>query len=304
MRPAPLASVQFRKKNENLVEGRLKFAPPFLSFEMSNDHQTLITLKAIADMMVFKPEKWPFPQLPALHRGLKYLDARDLQLETLPPLPPTLIVLFLSGNKKLKSLPPLPNSLEELLIDDTGITELPPLPPNLERLEVQGSQITSLPELPLRLRTLMCYNTQIAELPSLPSYMRTLGCGSTLITEMPTLPPYLWLLGCGSCRLRALPRLPKGVVLRCLPNPWNPAFAKIFQPLGYEGATLEYNAAVNRYHDIQDIKAKARDVVNTNATLARAWPEDVANVIGSYFSGQTTTLKNQIDQLRALTQTM
>jgi Leucine-rich repeat (LRR) protein len=250
--------------------------------------------------MVVKPENWPFSYLPELRRGLRLLDARDLQLETLPPLPSTLIVLFLSGNKKLKSLPPLPNSLEELLIDDTGITELPPLPSNLERLEVQGSQITSLPELPQKLRTLMCYNTSITELPSLPASLKTLGCGSTLIAELPQLPPYLWLLGCGSCRLRTLPRLPDGVSLRCLPNPWNPAFAAIFQPLGYQGATTEYNAAVNRYHDIQEIKAKARDVANIHATLARAWPEDVANVIGSYVSGQNTTLANQLRQLACL----
>lgn len=275
--------------------------------QATREYNRLVNLgNAIAGVMVVKPEKWPFPELPSLPRNLRFLDARNLQLETLPHLPPTLIILHLSGNKKLKSLPTLPPLLEQLMIDDTGITELPILPFYLERLEVQNSQITALPELPSRLTALMCYNTSLQALPKLPASLRFLNCAETQITALPTLPTGLSSLACGSCKLRVLPRLHFLLTVQCLSNPWCPEFAAIFPPLanllGYLGASYEQKAAVNAYHDIQDIKATARDVLNVRTTIARAdaIPDDVANVIGSYFSGNNTTLSHQIGVLRDL----
>lgn len=236
-------------------------------------------------VLVVNPDKWHHPYLPELPKNLKFLDARSLQLETLPPLPPNLVLLLLSGNKKLKSLPPLPSSLEELLIDDTGITELPTLPRSLLRLECQNTQITALPTLPPNLSVLMCHNTALTMLPSLPDSLRTLNCGS--------------------CQLRSLPRLSELVNVCCVPNPWNSNFVGIFptvmDTLDYPNATQTQKRFVNWRNDVQEInKAKARFVVNIHLTLARAefLPDDICNLIGSFGTGNNTTLVDQIGRLR------
>lgn len=264
-------------------------------------------LKALTVTMVLTPEQWPFPHLPELPRHLEFLDARNLQLETLPPLPSTLVVLLLSGNKTLKSLPPLPPSIEELLVDDTGITELPPLPLNLVRLECQNTTITALPELSPNLVALLCYNTNLAVLPALPPSLRSLNCAGSPLTVLPTLPADLSVLACGSCRLRMLPRLPALTTVVCMSNPWAPEFATIFPPitnmLGYLGACHEQKAAVNAYHDVQEIKAKARDAKVLAMTLARteALPCDLTNHVGAFLSGHCSTLENQVATLFAQT---
>ena len=264
----------------------------------------LLESKAVAGKMTLSAHVWPYPHFPDLPIDLEVLDACYLELETLPPLPSTLIVLNLRGNRKLKSLPPLPLSLTELIINGTGITEIPPLPPNLVTLDCHGTKITVLPDLPPRLATLVCSYTNLTSLPPLPASLRNLDCTMSPLTSLPILPTDLTDLKCGSCRLRTLPRIPLKTTVLCKPNPWSPEFGTIFQPvtdiIDYWSFWPRQRRAVNMYNNFQEIKAKARDVVNVQTTIARALSDDVANIIGSFFSGSNATLANQIGCMQAL----
>ena len=68
----------------------------------------------------------------------------------------------------LEELPPLPPSIQVLYCCHNPLTELPPLPPSLQELDCSSTQITHLPPLPSSLRNLCCYNTFIPEQPTNP----------------------------------------------------------------------------------------------------------------------------------------
>lgn len=268
-----------------------------LSLVLSSMNQTDYEKAKTTGVMFVNHIHWRFPYLPDLPENLTTLYAFGLDLESVPSLPPGLKKLDLNNNKRLTSLPPLPVTLEELYINGTNIAELPPLPPNLLRLECHNTKITVLPDLPPRLQLLVCSNTNITVLPPLPASLTGLDCSMTLLTALPPL-PNLHFISCGHCRLSVLPRIPAHTSVLCTPNPWNADFAQIFPdtdpPMDvYVGTYAESKVAMNAYHDVQDIKARGRDVTRLAITLTRALPCDLTNHIGSFLSGHCSTLENQ-----------
>lgn len=81
------------------------------------------------------------------HLPLKKLHCDRNELETLPTLPSTLIVLSCSRNP-LKKLPALPRSLEELDCSASTLTQIPPIPSTLTKLYCHDCNLETLPDLP------------------------------------------------------------------------------------------------------------------------------------------------------------
>ena len=207
---------------------------------------------------------------------------------------------ILPNEWSLPYLPPLPTNLKFLDARCLELETLPPLPPTLVLLLLSGNKkLTCLPPLPDTLEELLIDNTGITELPNLPPNLTHLNCSYTNLTALPPLPHSLKSLRCDSCKLRSLPRLPANTEVFCTPNPWIPAFAAIFQRVGVWSISPKQKTLVNRYHES---KAHARNLVNMQATLAHAdlLPDDIVNVLGSFFSGSNTTLPHQIGILRGL----
>ena len=122
----------------------------------------------------------------------------QLDLTTLPTLPPTLRILICSGNENLTSLPSLPLTLECLYCDNNRLDSLPPLPPGLEILNCSGNPLQTLPPLPDGLIELRCRNTMLTVLPKLPASLRYLMCHHNSIRCVDPLPASLGYLDCSS----------------------------------------------------------------------------------------------------------
>ncbi|EIZ9578152.1 E3 ubiquitin--protein ligase, partial [Shigella flexneri] len=92
--------------------------------------------------------------LPDLPPQITTLEIRKNQLTHLPDLPPMLKVIHAQFNQ-LESLPALPETLEELNAGDNKIKELPFLPENLTHLRVHNNRLHILPLLPPELKLLV-----------------------------------------------------------------------------------------------------------------------------------------------------
>ena len=79
--------------------------------------------------------------------GSDTLRIHDLNIHSLPPLPPNFRTVFLTGNQ-LTVLPPLPPTLRWLDCSDNQLTTLPVLPPTLQLLNCSNNQLTTSPAIP------------------------------------------------------------------------------------------------------------------------------------------------------------
>ncbi len=131
------------------------------------------------------------------------LYLKNLQLTSLPPLPPFLIQLFCEENR-LSILPDLPNSLTVLHCSCNHLTILPTLPIGLLHLDCSFNNITSLPSLSPGLIKLDCSHNEITSLSDLPDSLVSLNCSYTQITSLSDLPNSLINLDCSNCQLRSL----------------------------------------------------------------------------------------------------
>ncbi|HCM1955098.1 TPA: acetyltransferase [Salmonella enterica subsp. salamae serovar 9,46:z4,z24:z39:z42] len=144
------------------------------------------------------------PDLPPL---IKTLRVNDNHLSSLPDLPESLQILICSFNP-LEQLPPLPYSLKELTCSACHLKNLPALPDALEELSCSGNSLEELPVLPVSMRYLTCTNNSLRSLPALPESLRTLICSMNPLPKLPDLPDSLSLLHCSECQLVTLPDLP------------------------------------------------------------------------------------------------
>ncbi|MEY4903570.1 MAG: hypothetical protein RLZZ292_1385 [Bacteroidota bacterium] len=124
--------------------------------------------------------------LPALPKGLIYLECYSNLLTYLPTLPNSLIDLGCDGNK-LTNLPFLPKGLIYLACSKNLLTKLPPLPNNLMNLECSMNNLVDLPNLPPSLVFLYCDNNQLTTLPALPDALTLLNCNDNNLTFLPAL---------------------------------------------------------------------------------------------------------------------
>jgi hypothetical protein len=104
----------------------------------------------------------------------------------IPPLPSTLLQLYLSNNSLISSCPTLPAGLESLDISNTSISTLPVLPSTLLKLIISSTSITSLPSpVPANLVELnmnSC-NLSVTGIPTnLPNSLEILDVGSCQLT--------------------------------------------------------------------------------------------------------------------------
>jgi len=156
--------------------------------------------------------------LPDLPPTLRELHCSDNRLTVLPVLPPTLRRLICGGNL-LTVLPELPPTLETLTCAVNKLTVLPALPPTLVDLRCYENELTVLPELPPTLQSLYCGENKLTVLPALPPTLKDLNCRLNNLTVLPELPPTLETLTCASNKLTVLPALPPALIgLGCNAN--------------------------------------------------------------------------------------
>jgi hypothetical protein len=119
----------------------------------------------------------------------------DLRITAIPYFPEGLRTIT-CANMNIRSLPPLPPTLEELYVYmNPDLRHLPDLPDGLRILNCSHSALTELPQLPASLETLSCNNTLIQRLPSLPSGLLKLhlnNCND--MRTLPILPASIWYL--------------------------------------------------------------------------------------------------------------
>jgi len=162
---------------------------------------------------------------------LQTLRLCNCNLKSIPPLPDTLIELYLFANKNLTSLPPLPNSLKELdcahndlsslpqlpnslniiNVSYNKLTVLPQIPKNVTELQCCSNKLTVLPQIPKNVTELQCCNNMLTILPELPDKITTIRCSRNNLTKLPELPEQLYGLHCGSNNLTKLPILPENL---------------------------------------------------------------------------------------------
>jgi Leucine-rich repeat (LRR) protein len=126
-----------------------------------------------------------------------FLNLSELELSSLPPLPPFVTVFWCFGNQ-LTNLPAL-------------------LPPRLTLIECRYNYLTSLPNLPGSLEYLLCTCNQLTSLPNLPDSLRFLDCRDNQIRELPSASDGCSIMSSGN-PLSENSLLP-------LPSPPYPAFA-------------------------------------------------------------------------------
>lgn len=208
-----------------------------------------------------------------------------------------------------------------LNVTDLGLTRLPSLPINLRKLFCDGNRLKTLPVLPQTLNVLSCSNNLLQSLPALPNTLTRLDCSYNCIKEMPELPASLNVLHCSNNELKCLPALTNLIQLEGeRGNPWNPRFLEMMksknmittaEPFAVQladGSIAQYYMyihdkgeksiqLINEFHEnIRATKAIARNVLNV-PNLKDKLPDDLLNIVGSFLSGNTTTLFKQLDNL-------
>ena len=113
-----------------------------------------------------------------------YLSCQNLNLYSLPPLPPHLKTLDCARNP-IANLPGLPGTLEMLNCNKTSITTLSGLPATLLELMCDSNNVATLPALPVSLRKLSIIGTTINCLPKLPASLQYLYINSRLVRCIP-----------------------------------------------------------------------------------------------------------------------
>ncbi|MBA3223140.1 NEL-type E3 ubiquitin ligase domain-containing protein [Salmonella bongori] len=155
------------------------------------------------------------PDLPPL---ITTLRVNDNHLSALPELPESLQILICSFNP-LEQLPPLPHTLKALTCSACHLKKLPSLPDALEELSCSSNPLEALPGLPVSMKYLTCTNNDLKALPALPESLRTLICSDNPLSALPGLPGSLCSLTCSGCQLGTLPNLPESLTsLLCQRN--------------------------------------------------------------------------------------
>ncbi|ELW3390638.1 E3 ubiquitin--protein ligase, partial [Shigella flexneri] len=125
--------------------------------------------------------------LPDLPPQITTLEIRKNLLTYLPDFPPMLKVIHAQFNQ-LESLPALPETLEELNVGDNKIKELPYLPETLTHLRIHNNRLHILPLLPPELKLLIVSGNRLDSIPPFPDKLEGLALANNFIEQLPELP--------------------------------------------------------------------------------------------------------------------
>jgi Leucine-rich repeat (LRR) protein len=124
--------------------------------------------------------------LPALNDELVTLSVSHSKIESLPELPPKLVLLNCDNCVHLTVIPKLPNTLDVFTCRSAPVSSLPDLPDSITHLDIGGTHLTEMPKLPASLMYLYCSNVSIESLPKrLPANLRNLTAYYTRFKEIP-----------------------------------------------------------------------------------------------------------------------
>ena len=184
------------------------------------------------------------------------LDLSNMDLSTLPKIPPSVKFLFCPNNKlrnmdavcklhlvtldcsnnRLNKLPALPVTLEELSCQNNELVDLIEIKDciQIRRLDCSYNKITRIPRL-YKLTSLNCRNNQLSYLPNLPllinlmckyNHLTTVGiypelermeCNNNQITKLGSFPK-LCELYCENNMIHTLGNMPRLMMLHCYNN--------------------------------------------------------------------------------------
>lgn len=224
------------------------------------------------------------------------LDVSDMNLTSLPALPPFLTHLNCHNNK-LTHLPALPTTLIELGCAYNSLEELPPLPEGLDILFCSENKLRSLPKLPKSLKQLYCSYNCLKNLPELPK-LTQLYCSDNTLAYLPKLEEDLIYLAIENNALTTLPPLPKSLTnMYSNNNPWNTTFQSLVQ---HKDSIQRVNAMYKEKRIMRQVLLSLRKwemVVETKCRNVVC--DDVIQLICSYISGKNQELETQVQCLKS-----
>lgn len=116
------------------------------------------------------------------------LDLSEFGLSSLPPLPPGITALDVSGNRLQRLPKELPASLQHLDVSTNLLARLPKkLPAGLKTLDASKNRLTALPaKLPDSLASIYVGSNRLTRLPSqLPAALKILDAADNNLTTLP-----------------------------------------------------------------------------------------------------------------------
>lgn len=181
-----------------------------------------------------------------------------------------------------------------LSVNNLGLTDLPPLPPNLTGLHCSNNQLLDLPDLPSTLLVLRCDSNRLRELPALPEHILEVDCSFNYLSHLPPLAHLpLQSLTCEYNYFQTMCDIPDSLtVLRARNNPWN----------RHVHACLSKNDVHSfRAYCLEKTRTRfvCRNLVHMISTLRDVVSYDVLVRIGSYCSGNDTSLSEQLAEGKA-----
>ena len=141
------------------------------------------------------------------------LKFAGLKISQIPPIPVGCKALNLENCTNIISLNDLPDSIEELILDNSGICYIAKFPKNLKWLSLRScTGIKELPPFPKGLKYIDLYCTGLQKITNLPDKLSHLNITYTFISELPLL-PYTLLSFCANSIF--MPPMHKYVIVWC-----------------------------------------------------------------------------------------
>jgi hypothetical protein len=229
-----------------------------------------------------------------------WLHLSNLNLTICPPLPDTVIGLFIENNN-LTELPNLSETTPNLFIlhcSHNQLSALPQLPQSLGEINCSNNRITVLEPLPENLQGLTCNNNQLTVLPELPQNLIALYCESNRLTALPKLPSTLKYLMASNNQITVIPDVPFLSTITFNNNPLIEPFRRFQRAYELSEDRYDFLFKIQGYY--KSIRDKGRSINALKHTLGRKGPllEDVTASIGSFLSGKPGTLNMQTASLK------
>jgi uncharacterized repeat protein (TIGR01451 family) len=238
-------------------------------------------------------------------------------LNTLPPLPDSLIILEVTENQFI-TLPTLPPHLKFLAATSNSLIQLPALPNTLISIDVTNNQLNSLPTLPSSLQLLHVADNNITALPAIPNTLTNLACYNNQLTYIPEVPFQMFLFLTGNNSISCFNNLPQVSVtgdisgnplLTCVPNQTNYSLGLpmcvdndyVYNPNNCQGVNIVGNVYTNLDTNctfdasdlrIENIPVKLYDAQNNLVAMSYT-----SNGVFSFTALQTDSFHVVIDEV-------
>lgn len=119
-----------------------------------------------ASLQSFEVSDMFWSELPELPSGLTLLLMQTSSMDIPAELPPSLTTLNLNGCEQIDTLPPLPPTLFSMYLYDLPVAELPELPGSLAWLEITNLPLSCLPPIPAAISVFNLSNVPVSCLPN------------------------------------------------------------------------------------------------------------------------------------------